>query len=226
MSITVETLKVKDWNKAPTKVEKIANLVLDWRVYPRKELDHQVVESYAKALKAGTVFPSIKVGLFKGEKVVVDGFHRVNSRILLKIEYVDCSILPFQSEAELFAEAVRANSAHGKSFSEVELKANIRRLQRYKFAVKDIVAMCHVPAAEIKQEITRPITSVTSPSGKKLSCIKVEPGGGSARGLVCLKNAFLIVCKWAEKGKIPNESPFNELVARARSALEKVRVNA
>jgi hypothetical protein len=223
----VSRYSAKDWDKTQTKIEKIADLVLDWRLYPRKEVDHQVVKTYANALKAGSVFPPIKVGLFKGDKVVVDGFHRVESRILLKIDYADCSILPFQSEAELFAEAVRLNSSHGKNFTEVELKANIRRLQKYKFNVKDIVALVHVPATEITREMTRPITTVTLPSGKKMPCTQIKPGEAGIHGLLCLKSALMIVCNWAEQDKIPSDEPFiRELVARASAALKKVRFNA
>jgi len=66
-SLCIETSKgqttmnysAKDWNKAQIKVEKIADLVLDWRLYPRKEIDQQVVETYAKALQADSVFPSV-----------------------------------------------------------------------------------------------------------------------------------------------------------------------
>jgi hypothetical protein len=225
-STVFHAVSAKDWDKVQTRVEKIADLIFDFRFYPRKEVDRQLVKTYARALEAGSVFPSVKVGLFKGNKVIVDGFHRVESRILLKIDYVDCSVLPFQSEGELFAEAVRLNSGHGKSFTELELKASIRRLRRYKFAVDDIVGICHVPASEITLETTRPIMSVTLPSGKKVSCCAVKPGENGVHGLICLKNALFIVCNWAEKGKIPDEPFFKDLVVRARLALGKVRFNA
>jgi hypothetical protein len=214
----------KDWDKAPVKVEKIADLLFDWNIYPRKEVDNQVVRSYAKALQSGSIFPPIKVGSFNGQKIVVDGFHRAHSRILLKIDYIDCAILPFQSEAELFAEAVRLNSSHGKTFTDIEIRASIRRLQRYKFDVKDIVAIVHMPASIISRESTKPITTITLPSGKKLQCVKVKPGQHGVHGLICLKNALIIVCNWAEKQKIPDEPPFKELVARAREALRKVQI--
>jgi len=216
----------KDWDKALTKLEKIADLLFDWNIYPRKEVDNQVVRAYAKALKSGSIFPPIKVGLFKGQKIVVDGFHRVHSRILLKTAYVECKELAFQSEAELFAEAVRLNSSHGKTFTDIEVKASIRRLQRYNFSIKDIVSIVHIPASAIRQESTKPITILTLPSGKKLSCVKVNPGEHGVHGLICLKNALIIVSNWAEEQKIPDEPTFRELVARARVALKKVQFNA
>lgn len=106
--------KPKDWEGAPLRLEKIDDLVLDWRLYPRKEVDMSVVQRYAMALQAGANFPPIKVGIFNGKKIIVDGVHRVRSRQLLKIPYIEALILKFDSEAELFAEAVRLNSVHGK----------------------------------------------------------------------------------------------------------------
>jgi hypothetical protein len=216
----------KDWDKAPTKLEKIADLLFDWNIYPRKEVNNQTVKAYAKALKSGSTFPPIRVGLFKGQKIVVDGFHRAHSRIFLKIAYIECSTLPFQNEAELFAEAVRLNSSHGKTFTEIEVKASIRRLQRYNFNIKDIVSIVHIPASAIRQESTKPITILTLPSGKKLSCVKVKPGEHGVHGLICLKNALIIVSEWAEEKEIPDEPSFRELVARTSAALKKVRFNA
>jgi len=226
MQEEVQKYAAKDWDKAPIKLEKIADLLFDWDVYPRKEVDSKVVSAYAKALKAGSVFPPIRVGLFKGKKIVVDGFHRAHSRILLKMAYIECSILPFQSEAELFAEAVRLNSSHGKTFTEIEVNASIRRLRKYNFDIKDIVSIVHMPASAIRSESTKPITILTLPSGKKLSCVKVRPGKHGVHGLICLKNALTIVTNWAEEQKIPDEPPFRELVAQARAALRKVRFNA
>jgi hypothetical protein len=220
----MQVVKVaRNWDRAPASVEKLASLVLDWRLYPRKEVDQNVVQSYARALEAASVFPPVKVAVFHGRKVVVDGFHRISSRKLLKIDYVNCVTLPFEAEGDLFAEAVLANSSHGKNFSEAELKADIRRLKKYKFSVSEIMTFTHVPASEITLETIRPFTSVTLPSGKKLACGDVKPGEGGVDGLICLKNALFIVCNWSERQKIPDDQFFKELVTRTRTALGRVR---
>lgn len=220
----------KNWEKASVRLEKISDLVFDWRLYPRKEIDHKdVVRNYARALKAGCIFPTVKIGLFHGKKVIVDGVHRVNARKLNNVDYVDCSELPFDSEAELFAEAVRLNAGHGKSFSEDELKANIRRLQKYKFSVKEIQRLTSVPAAEIYKESAAPIISLTSPSGRTIHCSiqKVDcDGQPNGRELVRFKDALMLIRDVARKGCIPTEDGFlRELVKQCREALGKVRFN-
>ena len=209
-----------DWDHAPVSREKISDLVFDWRLYPRKEVDHQtVVQHYVKALEAGAVFPTVKVGLFKGKKTIVDGLHRVRAHTQLKRDYVDCSTLPFESEAELFAEAVRLNSSHGKRFSDIELKENIRRLKQYKFNVKDIVALVHVPASEIYREAAAPVAVLTLPSGKKIN-IGAKP---DAPDLVQFKNALKLCLRWAGSGQIPiGNAETTALVVRCHLELGKV----
>jgi hypothetical protein len=215
-----------NWDKAHSSIEKIADLVMDWRLYPRKEVDHNVVNNYANAMLSGSAFPRVKIGIFARKKIIVDGVHRVSARKQLKIEYIDSAVMKFDSEALLFAEAVRLNSGHGKTFTEAELDANIRKLKKYKFNVNEIQSIVHVPASEITREFTRPITHITLPSGKRKACIEVKPGEAGVHGLICLKSALFIVCRWAEAGKIPSEPPFKELAERIRLALQKVRFNA
>ncbi len=211
-----------NWDKIPIRVLKIEDLVFDWRFYPRSEVDDKVVKSYAKALQAGSVFPPVKIAVFAGKNIIVDGVHRVESRKLLKIEYADCAVHHFDSEGAMFAEAVKLNSSHGKSFSQAEIRASIRTLKRYNFSVSDIVAFTHVPAAEIQCERTKPVTVVTAPRGRKIDCQK-----GEVAELLRFKNALVLCCSWAEQHRIPTDNPgLQKLVVRCRLALGKVRFNA
>jgi len=221
-------LSQKNWEKAPVRVEKISDLTLDWSLYPRIEINHnEVVLSYAKALAAGCVFPTVKVGLFHGKKIIVDGVHRISARKLKKIEYVDCSELPFDNAAELFAEAVRLNSNHGKAFSKIEVKANIKKLKKFKFNVKDIETLTHVPASEIHRESAAPITELVGPSGKKIYCGIQEvncAGQPNIKELLQFKNALILIRDTARKGCIPNDDAyFKELVTQCRLALKNVK---
>lgn len=218
--------KTVEWDKASLSLEKIADLVLDWRLYPRKQVDQQVVQNYARAMQSGANFPNVKVGLLHGKKIIVDGFHRINAMQQLKTEYAQCNALRFSSEAELFAEAVRLNSAHGKGFSEEDVKENIRRLKKYKFDVDEIVSLVHVPAGEIYREAAAPIVELKAPCGKTYRCDtngKLKPGL-SGKELVELKRSLVFCCNMAESGKIPSDdSVIRELVVRCRASLGCVR---
>jgi hypothetical protein len=218
---------VKDWAKAPVVMENIDDLVLDLNLYPRKEIDNKTVENYVRALKAGCTFPNIRVGLLKGEKIIADGVHRVRSHKRVKIEYIACAELPFTSEAELFAEAVRLNSDHGKGFTDEDLKWSIKRLQKFKFRVSDIVALVHVPASEIYREAAAPIAFLTSPAGKKIQCTSSCNKQPDIRELIAFKNALMLIHDVAQKGCIPaDDALFKNLVLQCRLALGRVRFNA
>ncbi len=218
--MTVAVPLAKDWSKAPVSLQKISLLVLDWSLYPRKEVDQQVVMNYAIAMQAGCVFPPVKIALLAGKMVVADGFHRINARKKLKQEYIDCAILPFSSNGEFFAEAVRLNSGHGKNFSEAEIKANIKRLQKFKFNVKDIQSIIHVPVAQIHREAVAPIATLTAPCGKKFH---VDSGtgrlqsGADYKELLELKGALMLFCNVAESGRFPRDDPnIKSLTLRAK----------
>lgn len=226
-SNSATVLRTYDWDHAPISQEKIKDLVLDWGLYPRHEVDHHsVVLQYAKALQAGVEFPTIKVGLLEGKKIIVDGMHRVAAHKVIDHEYVTCSTLSFSSKAELFAEAVRLNSSHGRRFTNIELKDNIKRLQKFKFSAKDISALVHVPASEIYRDAATPIAVLTLPSGRKMGI-----GGSNSKpdepGIVQLKNSLKFAARMAERKMIPIQNAETAaLLIRCYLALGKTLSNA
>jgi len=222
------TAMVVNWDKVPVSFVKIRDLVFEWSFYPRKEVDQATVENYARALEAGAVFPPIKVGLYQGKKIVVDGFHRVAARQRFLMESIDAAILPFETEAELFAEAVRLNSGHGKGFTEAELKANIKRLLQYNFSVKEIQSLLHFPLSEIRKEFATPILNMTTPSGRRLSYYhgKALDSQNDEVTLIELMNALKVCSKWAESARVPiGNVKAIALAVRCHLALGKVLSN-
>lgn len=225
-SVTV-LAAAKDWDRATLKLEKIEELTLDLNLYPRENVNSDVVSNYARAMEAGAEFPAVKIGLFNGEKIIVDGAHRTYARKRLKVDFIDCCELPFSSAAELFAEAVRLNAMHGKSFSDFDLKKSIKNLQRFKFNVKDIQSLLHVPAKEIQKVSAAPITTVRTPWGEKrtfTSPAPKVPDADSVVDLIKFKNALQFCISYAESRKTPiDELLIKELVVRARSVLGRLQ---
>jgi len=176
---------------------------------------------------AGCLFPTVKVGLFQSKKIIVDGVHRVRSHEFNKVKYISCSELPFENRTELFAEAVRLNARHGKSFTEKELKASIRRLQKFKFSGKDIQKITSIPAADIHREIAAPIISLRTPSGKHCRIQNRKCNGEpNVRELIQFKNALQLIRDVARKRCIPSDDPyFKTLIKQCREALQKVKFN-
>lgn len=109
----------------------IKNLHIDKDIYPRKSIIQSLVESYAEALKAGAIFPPIKVQkITEGneEKIVVlDGVHRVEAHKKCKIREIDAffwkdEILDKDRHFEdLLTEATTQNREHGQRLEDRDL---------------------------------------------------------------------------------------------------------
>lgn len=222
-------MSIIDWEKAECRTEQLSDLWLDLNVYPRERPDPEVVASYAKAKLAGAEFPAIKVALYQGRKVIVDGGHRVGSHKQLKLPTIECYELPFTSAVEIFAEAVRCNNMHGKAFNPTDVKRNIKRLRQLKFEVEDIVRLLHVPAAEIRNVTAEPIVKLRTPWGSTKNVfqsptpsVAVDPDSDVCE-LIKFKNNLQAVINYANKRKRPiEELVVKELVTSTRAALGRL----
>lgn len=208
---------LKDWDRAPVVLEKLSDLVLEKRLYPRKGVDQKQVQNYARAMRAGAKFPTLKVALFRGQKWLVDGFHRHGAYCLNKEGFANCSELPFSGEGELFAEAVRLNAGHGKGFTERELKSNVKRLWKFKFKVDEIQSLVSVPAVEVRRISSKPIERVFGPNGRSTAV-------SADAALKEFRSALVLCRRWAETGKVPLKDPaVKQLVVDCRLALGRVK---
>jgi len=133
------------------KLLKVEELAFDENLYPRLKVSWLTAYQYAQAMKAGAVFPPIVVGELNGKYYLVDGWHRVEARRILGEEFVNAVVKRFESERELFAEAVRLNSSHGKPLSVVEKTRIIHRLEGYGFTREEISRIVGVPVEKISR---------------------------------------------------------------------------
>ena len=94
---------------------KVGRLVLDYKLWPRHTtMDFKIIESMVHALEAGKELPAAVAN--KSDLRVIDGFHRTEAWTKfggaeLK---VPVDLRTFRSEAEMFEEAMRLNSHHGR----------------------------------------------------------------------------------------------------------------
>jgi ParB-like chromosome segregation protein Spo0J len=116
----------------------IEKLVEDFNFYPRHSVDSTTVSHYADAMKAGAVFPPIRVDA-KSLRVI-DGFHRLAAHRRAGINEILVSLEETADEADFFERAIVANSAHGHRYSPFDharilLRAKELGLEREKVAV-------------------------------------------------------------------------------------------
>ena len=94
---------------------KIETLVLDYNIYPRTEVDSVVVTDLVSAMEAGVVLPPILVD--EESNKVVDGFHRVTGYKRAKIDEIEVIYKTYESDADLYLDAVACNAKHGRKLS-------------------------------------------------------------------------------------------------------------
>jgi len=92
----------------------IGKLVIDFDIYPRAEVDSQHVAYLAEALRAGNTLPALIVE--KKTYRIADGVHRYRAHMQVfgadhEVEAIEKT---YASDAELFLDAARYNSGHGR----------------------------------------------------------------------------------------------------------------
>jgi len=102
------------------KILEISDLIMDSEIYPRFEIENNRVKDYSESMNSGALFPPITVAHYRGKYIVIDGWHRVKAYQRNKILRLQAEIIPFETEREMFVEAVKRNITHGKSFTRKE----------------------------------------------------------------------------------------------------------
>lgn len=95
---------------------KLTDVVADPRYQARVEMDADVVAEYAKHMKAGVVFPAVKVirlaedGLY----YIADGFHRYAAAKRAKLKTIEVEVIKTDgTHTDILLECIKANHTHG-----------------------------------------------------------------------------------------------------------------
>ena len=125
---------------------KLASLVFDFDLYPRRQIDTQHVHYMGMALDAGTDFPPILID--KASKRIVDGFHR--ARMFAKklgpkasVQVIEKS---YRSEADMFLDAVRHNASHGRMLAPFDRTHCVLRAEALEIEPEQIASAMQITA--------------------------------------------------------------------------------
>lgn len=96
---------------------KVAELVFDFNLYPRQQIDSQHVTYLAEAVDSGASMPPLVIE--KSSKRIVDGFHRAKAYLRLFGTDAECEVVEktYRNDKELFLDAMRFNAAHGRTLT-------------------------------------------------------------------------------------------------------------
>lgn len=118
-----------------TRTLKLSEIVLDYNLYPRTQVDSTNVARITSARQAGEDVPPPIVD-DKGLRVV-DGFHRVTSwrQTLEPDAEVLVEVRSYKSDADLFIDAVSMNARHGKPLSPFDRARCALRMRKFRVGI-------------------------------------------------------------------------------------------
>lgn len=95
---------------------KLTNVIADPRYQARVEMDSDVVAEYAERMKAGDVFPAVKVIRLAedGRYYIADGFHRYAAASKAKKKTIEVEVIKTDgTHSDVLLECIKANHSHG-----------------------------------------------------------------------------------------------------------------
>jgi hypothetical protein len=95
---------------------KVADLVFDEDLYPRRHIDTQRIRLLTRAVESGAVLPPIVV--CRATKKIVDGVHRYHIALDLGTKTIAAELRHYANDGERFKAAALLNATHGLPLNE------------------------------------------------------------------------------------------------------------
>lgn len=128
------------------KTMKAAELVLDFDLYPRNNVDTANIARIVEAMTAGETMPAVIID--KKSKRVVDGFHRTKAAIRLygaddaKVEVIEKT---YADDAAMFLDAMKYNATHGARLDSCDRVHCVHIAERLSIPLDAIAGALHMP---------------------------------------------------------------------------------
>lgn len=125
---------------------KAAEIVLDYTIYPRNNVDAKNVSMLVEALASGAELPPVIID--KKSKRAIDGVHRTKAH--LKYYGVDAIISVieknYKNEGEMFLDAMRYNASHGARLDPCDRTHCVIVAERLGLSLDAVAGALHMPA--------------------------------------------------------------------------------
>ncbi len=168
---------------------KLSELVLDFDLYPRTQIDSQHVSAMVEAENAGVEFPPLVID--KKSKRVVDGFHRYKKH--QRVHGPDATIpvveKSYKNDAAMLLNAIRYNANHGRNLSSYDRAHSVLLAEKLGLADKAVAGALSMTVDKVewlrvsksakvgngKVTTTVPIKqTIRHMAGQKLTRLQVE----------------------------------------------------
>jgi hypothetical protein len=149
-----------------TEIVKVKEIIFDEGLYPRNKPSWILSNEYTEKIKMGVKFPPIFVGKYHRKKYIIDGYHRLTAYKNNGIQYVDCETKDYSDKKEMFIDAVKMNSSHGRPYSFQEKLSIVLRLEKISVDKNTISKIIGISTNNIKRFKAERVT--TNPKGKEI----------------------------------------------------------
>lgn len=134
-----------------TKKIKLSEVVLDFSIYPRADVDAQHITYLREAEDAGSLLPPIVIDDLT--KRVVDGFHRVKMwQRKYKAEpnhTVEAIFKKYPGERELLLDAIRYNANHGRTLTRYDRTHCILLAEHLNIEVEELASALSITVGKV-----------------------------------------------------------------------------
>lgn len=129
----------------------IKQLVFDNNIYPRDKINPFHVSELASVLQAGFTLPP-PVADSKTFKVI-DGFHTINAHLKLYGESyeIETELKNYANDAEMFAEAIQRNVAHGQSLSHYDKAQALIKAEELGMELTEISSLFQMTPEKVQE---------------------------------------------------------------------------
>ena len=182
-------MKAQVQMEKPTTV-KISKIVIDEDLYPRKQVVRLVAYSYEQAMKSGSVFPPIRLGLLNKKLYLVDGRHRLKAYTDLGKKSVDAFIAEYKDRKALFLDAVKFNNTFGKPLTFEDKIKIYGTFKIFHMTDGQISMLIHVPPECFNSLVGR---SKINYETEKVETLPTQLGKEVASEVITLEDAYGIV---------------------------------
>jgi hypothetical protein len=133
---------------------KAAELVFDYNLYPRNNINSMHVADIRRAIEAYVKLPPIVAD--RKSRRIVDGFHRARAALRISPDAtIDVEWREYESEAELLLDAISLNATHGEKLTPYDRARCIALAQQYGIAMIRLAEALRVRTVDLETLTTR-----------------------------------------------------------------------
>jgi hypothetical protein len=110
-------------------------------LYPRNDYNNAAISSYAEQMRAGAVFPPLKVDQ---KYRLIDGLHRLTAYDQNGIIQIPIEREPVKDDADFFKRAMTANSHHGQRYTGIDYANMVLKGRKLGIEDDEIAHLVHI----------------------------------------------------------------------------------